>query len=97
MAEETIVISNADVQDFAQRLQAWGHALPGKDRALLQMLLSNTEGLTAGEPDVQGYAIPSIEAATIAALGPMVKSGVVAKQPVAWIMLGPAWVQSSPG
>ena len=92
MAVESVNISTADVQDFAQRLQSWGATLPGKDRALLQMLLSQTEGLS--EPEVQGYAMPSIEAATMAALGPKVKSGVVARQPVAWVQLGPAWVQS---
>jgi hypothetical protein len=92
MAVESVRLSNADVQDFAQRLQAWGTALPSKDRALLQMLLSHTED-DASEADVQGYAMDSIEAATMAALGPKVKSGVVALQPIAWVQLGPAWVQ----
>ena len=91
--EESVQLSGDDVQGFAQRLQAWGQTLAGKDRALLQLLMARA-GNAAGEPDVQGYSIDSVEAATVSALGPMVKSGMVARTPRAWIQMGPAWVQS---
>jgi hypothetical protein len=90
--EEPVSITNADVQDFAQRLQSWGAMLPSKDRALLQLLMARAQG--TGEGDVEAYSIPSIEAATMSALGPMVKSGMTARQPRAWVELGPAWVET---
>ncbi len=88
--EESVQISEADVKDFAQRLQTWGHILPPKDRALLQMLLTRSEG----GAEVAGYSMDSIESATMGALGPMVKSGVMARVPRAWIQLGDPWVQT---
>jgi hypothetical protein len=88
-----VEISNQDLQDFAQRLQNWGNTLPGKDRALLQLLMARA-GTSTGEAEVQGYSIESIEAATVSALGPMVKSGLVARTPRAWVQMGTPWVQS---
>src|SRR5438105_15156856 len=91
--EESVQISNADLQDFAQRIQSWGNSLPGKDGALLGLLMARAEGSTS-QADVQGYSIESIEGATMSALGPMVRSGLVARQPRAWVQMGPAWVES---
>jgi hypothetical protein len=91
--EESVQISNEDLQDFAQRLHTWGNLLPSKDRALLQLLMARA-GSSSGEPEVQGYSVESIEAATMSALGPMVKSGLVARTPRAWVQMGTPWVQS---
>jgi hypothetical protein len=105
MAEEEKAsheLSEGDVSDFAQRLQAWGNGLEPKDRALLGMLVARAQN-AAGDVDVQGYTIGSVEDGTRDALGPMLRSGVQAWWPFPWSNWGDVifptppeiWVQNT--
>jgi hypothetical protein len=57
-----VPITEADVAGFAAKLGAWYEMLPPGEQAVLQQLVACAEAATAGECEVEGYALPGMGA-----------------------------------
>ena len=93
--ESSEQIGEEDLQQFSEKIEAWGRGLPPKDRALLQLLLARAQGA-----DVSGYmapgglGLPSIGQASTAALQPLIRGGLQARVR-GWVEAGDPWVQGA--
>jgi hypothetical protein len=78
--------AEADVQEFAQKLERWGEQLPPKEQALLLLMLGRAHA--AADADVRGFGLTSVGDATRELLDPLVGGGATQMRPSVWLEVG---------
>ena len=90
-------ITESDVKNFSTKLQQWGENLPGKERALLHLLLARCE---AAGSDLEAHDAGSTNRKMIDSmmiskmLSPIQLGGAAAS---GWVEAGDPWVQGGSG
>jgi hypothetical protein len=76
----------ADVQEFAKKLERWGEQLPNKEQTLLRLMLGRAHA--AADADVSGFSLTSVGDATRELLDPLVGGGATQMRPSVWVEVG---------